>query len=109
LQAIQLGVALGVAILASISTSVTNKRVKQGHSSGSSDYHGAAAAYWFVVAFIAFLGVMISVFYRVEDRYRTQSKDPEAVGAQSTTMVSESDLEETRTAVATSDEDVKAG
>lgn len=74
--ALQLGVGLGVAIVASISTSIEQKRAAQGIATPE-DYHGAAAAYWFIVAWLVLLAVLILLFYRVEPQWRTKGEDVE--------------------------------
>lgn len=64
-SALQLGVAVFIAILSSITQSVDKKRVKQGKEPG---YHGIAAGYWFVLAWVCFVFIMVQVFYTAESR-----------------------------------------
>lgn len=56
--AIQLGCAAGIAIATSIQTSIQNK------DRDPSSYEGRAAAFWFVLAFTATLGVLLALLMK---------------------------------------------
>jgi hypothetical protein len=74
--ALQLGLALGLAIITSIQTSTDNKRAAQGMVVG---YQGIADGFWFVLAQVVVTMVGVLVFYKIQ---KTPSVDPEAaVGA----------------------------
>ncbi|KAF8305931.1 MFS general substrate transporter [Clavulina sp. PMI_390] len=61
--ALQLAVALGVAINTSIVDSVNNKRTSKGEEVG---FNGIAAGYWFNVAFVAIMLAGVIAFYKKE-------------------------------------------
>jgi hypothetical protein len=59
--ALQLGLALGLAIITSIQTSQNQKEIAKGHPAG---YVGVRDAYWFVVAWVAVTLIGHLVFYK---------------------------------------------
>ncbi|KAF8308254.1 MFS general substrate transporter [Clavulina sp. PMI_390] len=61
--ALQLAVALGVAINTSIVQSVDNKRISKGEDVG---FNGIAAGYWFNLAFVSVMLIGVLVFYKRE-------------------------------------------
>ena len=60
--ALQLGLALGLAVITSIQTSENQKEIAKGHSAG---YVGVRDAYWFVVAWVAITIIAHLVFYKI--------------------------------------------
>lgn len=79
-QSLQLGVALGLAILASITTSVDEKSAAHGGypsdiSSDADAYKGIAAGYWFIFALVALLSVTVLLCYKQEANLRPQDSD----------------------------------
>lgn len=79
-QSLQLGVALGLAILASITTSVEEKSAVRGGgpsdtSSDADAYKGIAAGYWFIFALVALLSVTVLLCYKQEIHLRPQDQN----------------------------------
>ncbi|KAI0042849.1 MFS general substrate transporter [Auriscalpium vulgare] len=59
----QLGIAVGLAVVTTISTSIDKKRVTAGKDVG---YHGIADGFWFVVAVIAAEALAVLIWYKVD-------------------------------------------
>ena len=79
-QALQLGIAVGVAIYGSIASSVDKKRIKQGKYTPE-DYEGARAVFYFVIACLVAWAVSTLVFYKLEPQWtRGYKGDPENAG-----------------------------
>jgi hypothetical protein len=96
-SALQLGVGVGVPVMASISTSIDKKRIAQGLATpDSGDYHGTAAAYWFVVAALVAWAIGMLAFYRVEDMYRRKGEDVEGGSGAVSSAISIDEKEETK-------------
>lgn len=68
-SALQLGIAIGVSAFGSIAASVESKRARKGQADPS-DYHGAQAVFWFVIACLVLWMVCLLLFYRVEPHFR---------------------------------------
>jgi len=62
-SALQLGIALGLAALASITTSVDKKHVTASNSLNPG-YYGVAAGYWFILGLVILFAIMILIFYK---------------------------------------------
>lgn len=71
-SALQVGSALGNAIITSIETNVE----AQPSSGGLSGYKGRAAAFWFIFAVVVLETISVAVFYR-PDEAEQQTKEPE--------------------------------
>lgn len=52
---------------------MNNKRAAKGILTPD-DYHGAAASYWFVTAWVIILFALIMAFYKTEPRWRTSDE-----------------------------------
>lgn len=89
-SALQLGVALGVAIVASITQSVDQKRIDKGETPG---YHGIAAGYWFVVAFVVVMFVVVLVFYKAESKIKPAGDVEGVAGAPGSDADADADSE----------------
>ncbi|KAI0042429.1 MFS general substrate transporter [Auriscalpium vulgare] len=61
----QLGIAIGLAVVTTISTSINSKRATAGKVVG---YHGIADGFWFVLALLVVEGIAVLIWYEVEDR-----------------------------------------
>ena len=73
--ALQMGIAVGLAVMASITTSINQDLERQGKVV---DYQGLRDSFWFTVAFTAFMAVMVLIFYRIK---KSVVSDPEAAPA----------------------------
>ena len=62
-KALQLGIALGLAVIASITTSV-NKSHPTSTAGSNPGYDGVAAGYWFILGLVILFVVMVLVFYK---------------------------------------------
>ncbi len=67
--ALQLGSAVGLAVVTSIQTSVETKH------GGPTSYSGRAAVFWFVLVVVCAEAISLLVFYRVEAEPNGLSKD----------------------------------
>ncbi|KAI0042428.1 MFS general substrate transporter [Auriscalpium vulgare] len=59
----QLGIAVGLAVVTTISTSIDKKRVAAGKDVG---YHGIADGFWFVLAVVAAEALAVVIWYKVD-------------------------------------------
>lgn len=62
--------------MASIFTSIDQKRAAKGILTPD-DYHGAAAAYWFIAASVVVIAALILVFYKVEPQWQKKRTEDE--------------------------------
>ncbi|KAI0049700.1 MFS general substrate transporter [Auriscalpium vulgare] len=61
--ALQMGNALGLAVIGTITNSVDKKRIKEGEDPG---YHGIADGFWFLLAALVLEIVLLLIFYKIE-------------------------------------------
>lgn len=73
--ALQMGIAIGLAVMASITTSINQQRAAKGETV---DYEGLKDSFWFTVAFTAFMAFMVLIFYKIK---KPVVSDPEAAPA----------------------------
>jgi hypothetical protein len=67
-SALQLGSAVGIAVVTSIQTSVESREPK-----GFASYAGRRASFWFLVAVVAVTAIAIAVFYRTAVSLKAES------------------------------------
>jgi len=76
-SALQLGITLGLAIAASITQSIDQKRANNGQDPG---YVGIADSFWFMVAFVVALFIAVQIFYKPEPKTAVADAEGGAVG-----------------------------
>ena len=62
-KALQLGIALGLAVLASITTSVDKSHTASSPGS-KAGYDGIAAGYWFILGLVILFAILVLIFYK---------------------------------------------
>jgi len=93
-SALQLGSAVGVAVITSIQLGVDGKHRHGGEEvQGAERYAGRAAGFWFLLAVVALETLAVAVLYRTTDQLKKQT-DEERLGSDDATLAEPADEKE---------------